>query len=787
MSLHPTHLTDLRKSGLTDQTISDAHLRSVPPYQIRKVLGFDLPGLVSIYEIPYGSGFSRFRAFYDDGKTGPKYLQRKGSGCRLYVPPGINGQLEDRTVPLIITEGEKKALKAAQDGVVCIGLGGLWNWSEGGKLISDFDKVILQGRQIYIVPDNDWKKPNRHGYEKNLKKAVYGLAEKLIERGATVSIIELPKGQEKGLDDYLVKHDLASFLSLPKQTVEQREHSSRDESPYFTNSEGYLCRWKETQHGKVTVRLANFSARIVEETSLDDGAEVTHRYAIEGKRGSKGLPRVEIPASTFGGMNWLHSWGTEAIIEPGQANRDYVRHAIQLSSQDALKKTFFAHTGWREIKGKQVFLTAGGGIGGENVSVRLSPELSRYCLSSQTEDAGEAIRASLSFLDLGNHDVTLPLWTITCLAPLTSLLSPKPNFVFYLYGPTGTFKSTLSILQLAHFGPFRGIESLSSFDDTANSLERRGFILKDVLTILDDYHPSQRRIDAQNKESLAQRIIRAYSNRTGRGRLNSDGSDKGRYEPRGMLQVTGEEIISLESTLARCFVVELSAEDIDKERLSDLQRLDHLLPVAMASYITWIGNHIDEIRNGFPEAFRSLRDRASKEGSHRKLPEQIAFMQYALETALSWIGDVGVLTNPDAENLSKEGWEIFTKLSGRHAERISDEDPVKRFQNIISTLLLQNRNKLVPLQDGSHAIGDGDIIGYFDDLHAYLLPTPLWNTVQRFCIAEGSHFPFSPRSFNRMLVARGLVEKDANGNTASLKKIEGKTMRVLKLARGGIC
>ena len=41
--------------------------------------------------------------------------------------------------------------------------------------------------------------PNVHGYEKNLKEAVQGLAYALIDRGAKVSIVELPDGPAKGL------------------------------------------------------------------------------------------------------------------------------------------------------------------------------------------------------------------------------------------------------------------------------------------------------------------------------------------------------------------------------------------------------------------------------------------------------------------------------------------------------------------------------------------------------------------------------------------------------------
>lgn len=202
-SQHPLHLEDLRKSGLKDETIVEAGIQSVPPNEIHKKLGFNIPGLQSMYEIPYGGGYSRFKVFYEenakyfnDGKEKPKYLTGKDSENCLYIPHKVRPILTDLSLPLYITEGEKKALKAAQEGLYCIATSGLWNWKikDKDELISDFDLIALDGRTINIVPDTDWLEPNRKGEQKNLKQAVYRLAYSLIDKGAKVSWVELPGG-----------------------------------------------------------------------------------------------------------------------------------------------------------------------------------------------------------------------------------------------------------------------------------------------------------------------------------------------------------------------------------------------------------------------------------------------------------------------------------------------------------------------------------------------------------------------------------------------------------------
>ncbi|MEW6686321.1 MAG: hypothetical protein AB1393_08980 [Candidatus Edwardsbacteria bacterium] len=571
---------------------------------------------------------------------------------------------------------------------------------------------------------------------------------------------------------------------------EETDENQRQDSPYFIDNSGYLCRWKQLKDGVIPVRLANFEAQISEEITEDDGFELTHSYGIEGRIKNKFLPKIEVPASFFNSLNWLHKWGSQVILEPGQANKDYVRHAIQVRSNGARNLTYFTHTGWRQIQGGWCYLTGGGAIGRDAVSVKLSKELQRYYLPLKPENETESIKISLSFLDIGKRAVTIPLFSLLHLSPLTTILEPMPNFSGYIYGETGLFKTTLAILLLSHFGSFDSINNLSNFDDTANALEKRAFILKDTLHIIDDFCPSIKRIDVQHKENLAQRIIRAYSNRTARGRLNPDASEKGRYEPRGMLLMTGEEIVSLQSTLARLMVAEISAGDIDKDRLTEFQMKAHLLPHAMSSYISWLKDHIQEIKKSFPKQFIQLRDKAFKEDTHRKLPEQVAFLQFALDTVISWMVDKGILVENEALTLSKEGWDIFIELSNKQSERLEKEDPVRRFEEIIQTLITQGKVKIEDkdIPDSKRVIGglQGELIGYYDDFYLYFLPPALWHSLQRYCIAEGSHFPFYKNTFYRMLANRKLIEvKD--GRHVISEWIRGKTQRVLKFIDRGIC
>jgi hypothetical protein len=614
-----------------------------------------------------------------------------------------------------------------------------------------------------------------------------------------------PKTHNAETDE--IKKQVLARAAAEKKDIESqaknKSDNSKDDSLYFIKN-GYLCRTKYTRDGsEVTIPLCNFSARITEENIIDDGQDSQHLFTVEGKLFDKiPLQKIDIPAEKFPGLTWVSKWGSRCCLEPGQTTKDYLRHAIQKASPDAPVLTHYGHLGWREINGQWVYLHAGGAIGGgpdmPHVSVKLSRELERYrlpptpfCKQESATDFSDnekkGLEASLSLLNIGSRAVTIPLFCLVYLAPLTTFLNPMPNFSGYLFGQSGTFKTTAALLALAHFGNFTGAESLSNFDDTPGILEKRSFTLKDSLHVIDDYHPSANRKAAESKESIAQRMIRAYSNRTARGRLNSDMSERGRYEPRGMMIMTAEEQPTLESTLARVCIIEVTEGALDRNKLTAIQKAADSLPFAMSAYIAWMRDNLTEIKETFPARFRSLREQAAAEGFHKKLPEQAAFMGFALETATSFFYDKGALSDKAAAALISEGWAIFRELAAKNQQRISDDDPVTLFFDIVSTLLLQGQARLecYPGHSGER-IGAGEQIGWYDAACLYLIPTAIWYMVQRRCIAENTHFPFSKNTFFQMLKNQKIIIPAPSGQSAVLVKIGSKPLRVLKIADRGI-
>jgi DNA polymerase I-like protein with 3'-5' exonuclease and polymerase domains len=246
LPLLPQHLADLRRSGLTDETIKRCRFRTVTEEKlIRRLLGWNAAdaGIGACLAIPFPTaegklnGFARLKP--DTPRASPKdgspvrYESPRGKGNRAYFPPGTLAVLSDPTKTLLITEGEKKAARSDQDGFPTIGLVGVYGWQKKREnkeapreLIPDLESVIWKGRTVYIVFDSDAAE------KKTVRSAEWHLAEVLMAKGAAVKIARLPSGPEGekvGLDDYLLTHNADDLREVLEHAVPP--HPPQDDRP----------------------------------------------------------------------------------------------------------------------------------------------------------------------------------------------------------------------------------------------------------------------------------------------------------------------------------------------------------------------------------------------------------------------------------------------------------------------------------------------------------------------------------------------------------------------------
>ena len=195
--LAPSHHADLKKSGLSQETIAAHYIRSVPPHMIGRLLGFDVPAVHSAYLLPFRSpdgGFMnhiRMKIFpaltSKDGHT-VKYLGPRGVPPRVYFCAAALGEVLEGEAPLWCVEGAKKALAVSQLGLPTIGFEGVEGWHTKGSraLLADFDQIRLQGRVVELLPDGDYQT------NPNVERAIRRFGAALAAQGARPRVVLLP-------------------------------------------------------------------------------------------------------------------------------------------------------------------------------------------------------------------------------------------------------------------------------------------------------------------------------------------------------------------------------------------------------------------------------------------------------------------------------------------------------------------------------------------------------------------------------------------------------------------
>jgi uncharacterized protein DUF3631/uncharacterized protein DUF3854 len=140
---------------------------------------------------------------------------------RLDVHPRARRHLDDPRVPLVVTEGVRKADAAVSRGLCAVAIIGPYGWrgtnGKGGKVaLGDWESIALNGRDVFLVPDSD------AAHNAGVFDGFERLAEFLRTRKTDVRHVVLPHsdgGAKCGLDDYFAAgHSVDDLFALATKT-----------------------------------------------------------------------------------------------------------------------------------------------------------------------------------------------------------------------------------------------------------------------------------------------------------------------------------------------------------------------------------------------------------------------------------------------------------------------------------------------------------------------------------------------------------------------------------------
>ncbi|HQQ76459.1 MAG TPA: DUF3854 domain-containing protein [Thermoanaerobaculia bacterium] len=719
----PHHRTQLEASAIKQEVWEARGVFSVVDADAARTLGFSqaqsrVPALVFPLFDPTGraSGHQlrpdapRLR----DGKPA-KYESLPGRAPVLDVNPLCTARLADPANRLWITEGVKKGDALVSAGEVAMAINGVYGWRGkngygGVAALPDWENVPLNGRDVILVFDSDLS-TNR-----NVATALMRLAAFLRSRGASVRTVYLPAGADGakvGVDDYLAAGGaLDALLSEPAPTEEHRElivfenDDAEPAHPFKVTPNGIVMMKPTKNGGVVEILLTNFTAEIVEDVELDDGVESTRHYRIRAVVGGRERT-VSVPAHEYHSLGWIPTkLGARAIVSPGLAAQDCTRAAIQSLSTDSRERTVFAHLGWRERDGELFYLHAGGAITAEglrtDVDVEVPGGLERYALPDP-----ESVDLAASFAAVRRLLETLGAvrgWRLLSLVPAAILGEIVPtDFVAWVWGRTGTFKSTAAALVSCFFGKFDRLSLPGNFTSTANATQGIAHAAKDVVFVVDDFAPAANQSLQSVQDQTVFKLIRAVGDRHGRNRMRPDRTLVGGKPPRGLVLVTAElPQPAGQSTQARVFEIPWDNVGINNEALAWAQQEALLYAGVTAAFVKDVASRFAVLREELPRRVEALRSEFV--ASHRRVAETASKLVAAVEVFLDFAHRSGLVSEAEKASLRGAAVEAIAEAARGSSEAEMERSPI--------TLLLEGLRAAFSLGQAylDHVVGGPPLV-----------------------------------------------------------------------------
>ena len=558
---------------------------------------------------------------------------------------------------------------------------------------------------------------------------------------------------------------------------------------YSLDTQGRLCKDKK-EFNETTGELefsqavlCNFICWPIREILKDSGNGTPERYLeLKGLlQDGSSLPPRKISLNDF--LEKPNSWpgiiwGVKPALRPFLEKE--ARFAIHEMARGIPETTIFTHIGWRKINGSWIYLHAGGAIGpgSEAVEVEINDRLKQYSLPTETGDIKEALKASLSLLEIGPKKIMYPLLASIYLAPLCEPLRQagiEPSLLSYIWGPSGTKKSTLIALLLCHFGSFDPKGLPASFRDTANSIEKLAFLAKDTLLPVDDLYPAREPKERSKQEGVLEHLSRGQGDRTARGRMKADTNLREGLPPRGLAICSGETMPLSGSSLARTFIHKLQKGSIDLKKLTQAQGQQDLLSCAMRKYLEYLAPQMGDLPGQLKEAFIQLRGEALKEATiktrHSRLDEAISHLHLGLNAFIGLAMSQGVLSQEEGEKILQEAWEIFNQLADEQALQEQAGEPSKKIAEASLELEAQGRIYWADMEDTPGFLDHKVKVGWKDEDRGifYTNLGTLFKEVNQHLRGQGEYLSLSKADFISYLNQKGLlVEKDKGKNQKTI-------------------
>lgn len=378
---------------------------------------------------------------------------------------------------------------------------------------------------------------------------------------------------------------------------------------------------------------------------------------------------------------------------------------------------------------------------------------------------------------------TLPLWLVSHMGIMFSLFEQAgfaPRFVTYLYGSSGSLKTSVSkvFFKILKDG-FNDISA--NFNDTMTALEIKMGSTKDEVLLVDDYRPSALRTEAVRMNGSFERLVRFYGDGIGKGRGNAQLGLRSEFRPQSMCAVTGEYLHGTASSLLRLLIIHVGRKTYDKVLLKFYQD-DPMVFTTHIKYLTdYIAEKYSEIVQYIQTQFPKYREAFSNKLTENRLIDAAVCMRITADIVLAqYAGQCGLVA-PGEISAQLEIWNTVILEAVRESQALARHlEPYDMY--LYAMVKSINGKKLVVCDGKQNYQVNCNMAGFIDRKAGYLYirPQDTYNQVIRYWDSLDRTFSASDRSIRQELAVHQFIltqAEEAKDNTTKVVRLAGNVER----------
>lgn len=513
--------------------------------------------------------------------------------------------------------------------------------------------------------------------------------------------------------------------------------------------------------------------------------------------GGINLEPILIKQSDLRNEDWLRkAWGFKTVVSSieAQAYR-HIKRTMDFLMPYIPNIKKYTYVGW-DLDHRDIYLSYRNSIGKFNPGhLLMDDSLEGMELALMDCTAQEAFDFAVqTMLNVAIPEITYTAISFSLLSLFTSVLSGRqrrPEFLFYLYGDSGSRKTTLSKLFFNINERYKNRMPIN-FVATKAAMEEMIPIMKDSVLVYDDFAPSVNKLEHQANCAKLENLIRTYGDSVGRSKMGSDKKIVSLH-PLGLAAITAEKnMIVNESSSARCYLTQLQSKDVDLSILTKAQKNRDKFIMALRNYIAYAANDLEGFIKNFENEFEK-NERIFAEKNIKVHPRSIAnvaWLKTSFDNFLAYGINEGFIAEEKAKILELNNEKILEKNMLAQQALLQEDNPAQMFMVAISELLANNRVIIAPIvmrgkKKMVEGVISGNLIGYTDMEYVYLLKNTAYISVKRFYEQQGRLFPATEKSFVEDLFIKGIVKPDGNqdGSKGVRININGVRTNVIRLWR----